>query len=82
MNMQARISHSDKPFIGGQWVDAASATKVEVLNAATEEPFARLQSLLRRMWPARSRQRNTAFDQGHWPTMLAQERAGYLVALI
>ena len=79
--MRASISHPDKLFIGGRWVAPASGATIEVLNAATEELFAEVaeagaDDVDRAVAAARA-----AFDEGPWPRMSPQDRAGPLRAL-
>jgi aldehyde dehydrogenase (NAD+) len=69
MSGAINISHPDKLFIGGQWVPATQAGRIELVNPATEETFS---------WVAEAREADmdravaaarTAFDEGPWPRM-------------
>jgi len=72
------IRHADRFFIGGAWVEPSSVSAIQVINAATEEPFfsvaeAQEADMSRAVAAAR-----TAFDEGPWPRMTHAERAHYL----
>jgi acyl-CoA reductase-like NAD-dependent aldehyde dehydrogenase len=77
----APVSHPDRFFIGGEWVEPSSDAKFEVINCATEELFLRAAEaqeadIHRAVGAARQ-----AFDHGPWPAMQPAERAAYLEAL-
>jgi aldehyde dehydrogenase (NAD+) len=68
----------EKLFIGGQWVDAISRARLEVISPVTEEPIlsypeAGVADIDRAVAEARD-----AFDNGPWPRMAPSERARYL----
>ena len=68
----------EKLFIGGQWVDAISKQKLEVISPVTEEPIlsypeAGVADIDRAVAEARD-----AFDNGPWPRMTPADRARYL----
>ena len=68
----------EKLFIGGQWVDAISKARLEVISPVTEEPIlsypeAGVADIDRAVAEARD-----AFDNGPWPRMAPSERARYL----
>jgi acyl-CoA reductase-like NAD-dependent aldehyde dehydrogenase len=68
----------EKLFIGGQWVDAISRARLEVVSPVTEEPIlsypeAGVADIDRAVAEARD-----AFDNGPWPRMAPSERARYL----
>jgi aldehyde dehydrogenase (NAD+) len=68
----------EKLFIGGQWVDAISRARLEIVSPVTEEPIlsypeAGAADIDRAVAEARD-----AFDNGPWPRMAASERARYL----
>lgn len=73
-----QIKHLDRLFIGGDWVAPASDGKIEVVSPMTEEAIftvaeAREADIDRAVAAARA-----AFDQGPWPRMTHQERAGWM----
>jgi aldehyde dehydrogenase (NAD+) len=77
----APVQHPERFFIGGQWVAASSASKINVINCATEELFfavaeAQEADVVRAVAAARA-----AFDSGPWPRMTHGERAGWLRAI-
>ena len=75
------ISHPDRLYIGGEWVEPSSSDRIQVIESATEEIFltvaeARREDMNRAITAARE-----AFDNGPWPSMAHRERAEYLLAL-
>jgi acyl-CoA reductase-like NAD-dependent aldehyde dehydrogenase len=77
----APIRHSDRFFIGGQWVTPSSQSTIAVIDPGTEEVYfsvaeAQAADIDRAVTAARE-----AFDNGPWPRMTHEERAGYLRAL-
>ena len=81
MTRRAAIAHPDKLFIGSQWVSPATTDMLEVFDSGTGEPFARVAEahepdIARAVAAARA-----AFDDGPWPRMTPQERAGYMRAI-
>jgi aldehyde dehydrogenase (NAD+) len=74
------LRHTDRFFIGGEWVAPASAAVIDVIDSDTEELFFRVaeaaaEDIARAVGAARQ-----AFDEGPWPRMTHAERAGYLRA--
>lgn len=72
------IAHPDRLFINGEWVEASSGRKINVINPATEEVFvsvaeADASDISRAVDAARQ-----AFDRGPWPRMSPAERASFL----
>jgi len=72
------LRHSDKFFIGGNWVAPSSGATIEVIDSSTEEiyfrvPEAQAADIDRAVTAAR-----TAFDDGPWPRMSHVERAEFL----
>lgn len=81
MNAHAPIKHPDLFFIDGKWTKPSSASKIDVINSATEELFASVAEaqeadINRAVAAARK-----AFDHGPWPRMTHAERAVYLKAI-
>ncbi|MEQ1862081.1 MAG: aldehyde dehydrogenase family protein [Chthoniobacteraceae bacterium] len=68
-------------FIGGDWVDAARGGTREILNPASNEIIAVVADGTDEDADAAVRRARKAFDEGPWPQMRAQERAGYLLRL-
>jgi aldehyde dehydrogenase (NAD+) len=77
----APVRHTDRFFIGGQWVAPSSDATIKVTDSATEQlyftvPEAQAADIDRAVSAARE-----AFDHGPWPWLAHAERAGYLRAL-
>ena len=75
------IRHPDRFFIGGEWVQPSSRSRIDVRDSATEEVFlcvaeAQVEDVDRAVTAARK-----AFDQGPWPRMTHQERAAWLLKI-
>jgi aldehyde dehydrogenase (NAD+) len=74
------LQYADRFFIGGDWVQPSSNAMIDVIDSASEELYfsiseARAADMDRAVAAARA-----AFDEGPWPRMSHQERAGYLRA--
>lgn len=81
MSTTTALRHTDRLFIGGDWVPAISGTTIDVIAPATEELFltvaeAGTADIDRAVAAARK-----AFDSGPWTRMSPGERAGYLTAI-
>ena len=75
------IRHADRFFIGGQWVAPSSDATIKVIDPGTEELYfsvaeAQAADIARAVGAARE-----AFDNGPWPRLTHEQRAGYLRAL-
>jgi len=76
--VQQQIRHPDRFFIGGEWVEPSSRSRIDVRDSATEEVFlsvaeAQVEDVDRAVTAARK-----AFDHGPWPRMTHAERAVWL----
>lgn len=76
--MAITITHPDRFYIGGAWVEPSSSAVFPVVNCSTEEkvlevPEARNEDMDRAVAAARH-----AFDDGPWPRMTPAERADFL----
>jgi acyl-CoA reductase-like NAD-dependent aldehyde dehydrogenase len=72
------LAHTDRFFIGGEWVAPASDARIDVIDSATEELFfsvaeAQADDISRAVAAARQ-----AFDAGPWPHMTPAERADWI----
>jgi acyl-CoA reductase-like NAD-dependent aldehyde dehydrogenase len=72
------VRHADRFFIGGEWVEPSSSSRIDVRDSATEEVFlsvaeAQVPDVDRAVDAARK-----AFDRGPWPRMTHKERAAWL----
>jgi len=79
--MKANIRHPETLFIDGRWVDPSGSARIDVVNAATEELFARVAGAGAADIEAAVGAARTAFDDGPWPRLSPQARAGFLLAL-
>src|ERR1700723_3073103 len=77
----APIRHTDRFYIGGQWVEPSSDAKISVIDSDTEQlyftvPEAQAADISRAVGAARE-----AFDNGPWPWLTHEQRAEYLRAI-
>jgi acyl-CoA reductase-like NAD-dependent aldehyde dehydrogenase len=75
------LRHADRFFIGGEWVAPSSASRIQVIDSGTEEPYfsvaeAQAADMSRAVAAAR-----LAFDEGPWPRLSHAERADHMRAL-
>src|SRR3984885_14220070 len=75
------VEHTDRFFIGGQWVVPSSDSKINVIDSHSEQVFltvaeAQAADIDRAVGAAKE-----AFDHGPWPRLSHAERAAYLRAL-
>jgi acyl-CoA reductase-like NAD-dependent aldehyde dehydrogenase len=75
------VKHTDRFFIGGEWVTASSDSKINVIDSITEQVYltvaeAQAPDIDRAVTAAKE-----AFENGPWPRLSPAERAGYLRAL-
>jgi len=72
------LSHPDRFFIDGKWMQPSTESRIVVTDSATERPFlsvaeAQAADIDRAVGAARR-----AFDSGPWPRMAHSDRAAYL----
>ncbi len=77
----APIRHTDRFFIGGQWVAPSSDATISVIDSDTEQVYftvaeAQAADISRAVEAARE-----AFDNGPWPRLTHEQRAEYLRAI-
>jgi len=77
----APVRNADRFFIGGEWVQPSSESKIDVIDSGTEELYfsvaeAQAADISRAVGAARQ-----AFDEGPWPRMTHAQRAEYLRAM-
>ncbi len=77
----APISHTDRFYIGGQWVTPSSDAKIDVVDSDTEQlyftvPEAQAADIDRAVTAAKE-----AFDNGPWQWLSHHQRAEYLRAI-
>jgi aldehyde dehydrogenase (NAD+) len=68
-------------FIDGEWAAPSSASKIDVINCATEELFLSVAEAQEADVNRAVAAAKAAFDRGPWPRMGHAERAGYLKAI-
>jgi acyl-CoA reductase-like NAD-dependent aldehyde dehydrogenase len=76
----APVTHPDRFYIGGEWVEPSSGELIDVVDSGTEELYYRVAEaqpadIARAVGAAR-----TAFDDGPWATLTHAARAEYLRA--
>lgn len=81
MTPTVQLQHPEKLYIDGQWHSPSSSATFTVLNSATEEPFLQVAEAQRADIERAVAAARRAFDEGPWPRLTPQERAGYLLAL-
>ena len=82
----APIRHTDRFYIGGEWVAPSSDAKTRVIDSDTEElyftvPEARAADISRAVGAARRGAPREAFDSGPWPWLTHERRAEYRRAI-
>jgi aldehyde dehydrogenase (NAD+) len=75
------LEHSDRFFIGGEWVVPSSGARFDVWDSATEDRFLSVPEAQEADVSAAVGAAREAFDRGPWPRMSHAERAGYMRAL-
>jgi acyl-CoA reductase-like NAD-dependent aldehyde dehydrogenase len=75
------VSHADRFFIGGEWVEPSSGATIDVIDSGTEELYYTISAagpddMSRAVAAARQ-----AFDEGPWTRLTHAERAEYLRAM-
>jgi aldehyde dehydrogenase (NAD+) len=68
----------DKLFIGGHWVQPATAERIEVISPITEEVVATVPAASPADMDAAVAAARAAFDEGPWPRMAPADRAAAL----
>ena len=72
------IENADRLFIGGEWVEASSDSKIKVIDSATEELFFEVAEALAPDIDRAVTAARRAFDEGPWPRLSHAERAAVL----
>ncbi|WP_416979619.1 aldehyde dehydrogenase [Streptomyces sp. T028] len=75
------FKHPDHFFIDGTWHKPSSPSAFEVIDSHTEEPFLRAAEAQAPDMEHAVDAARKAFDQGPWPRLSHEERAGYLRAM-
>jgi acyl-CoA reductase-like NAD-dependent aldehyde dehydrogenase len=77
----APLRHPDALFIGGHWEQPSTDATVDVINASTEDLFARVALAQQADIDRAVAAARLAFDEGPWPRMSHAERAAFLTAI-
>ncbi len=77
----APLAHTDRLYIGGNWVTPSSSSTIEVDDSSTGEPYFRLPEAQEADMDLAVGAARLAFDSGPWPRMSHAERADFLRAL-
>ncbi|TCK25770.1 aldehyde dehydrogenase [Pseudonocardia endophytica] len=75
------LRHTDRLFIGGEWVTPSSDAMFDVDDSSTERTFLRVAAANAADMDRAVTAARTAFDDGPWRTLSHAERAGYLRAI-
>ena len=79
--MSLSLRAPEQLFIGGTWVEPATKSMFDVIQPSTEELFLRVAEATADDMDRAVTAARRAFDDGPWPRMRPNERAGYLRAL-
>ena len=75
------LRHPDRFFIGGEWVTPSSESRIDVIEAATEEVYFSVAEAQAADMDRAVTAAYQAFHRGPWSRMTHTERAGYLRAI-
>ncbi len=75
------LAHPEQFYIGGAWVDPASASKFDIISSSTEEVVAGVAEATEADIGRAVEAARNAFDTGPWPRLSHAERAAYLRAI-
>ncbi|TNC18721.1 aldehyde dehydrogenase [Amycolatopsis alkalitolerans] len=74
----APIDHPSKFFIDGTWTEPSSTSTIDVIDSGTEELYFRVAEAQPADMDRAISAARRAFDDGPWPRLSHEERAGYL----
>lgn len=75
------LAHPDRFFIGGDWIEASSGARFDVVRPADETVVAQIAEAGERDADRAITAARTAFDDGPWSRLSPLERAGYLTKI-
>ena len=75
------IKHTDRFFIGGEWVTPSSDSTITVIDSHTEQDYLTVAEAQAADMDRAVSAAKEAFDNGPWPRLSHAERAAYLRAL-
>ncbi len=79
--VKAPLRHTDRFFIGGEWVRPSSDAMIDVVDSGTEELYFRVAEAQAADMARAAEAARLAFDQGPWPRLTHAQRAEYLRAI-
>jgi len=80
-DVSAPIQHTDRFFIGGEWVTPSSDSTITVIDSHTEQHYLTVAEAQAADMDRAISAAKEAFDNGPWPRLSHAERAAYLRAL-
>ena len=78
----AQLSHPDRLFIGGAWVEPHSGRQLELVSPDTEQVVARVAEADETDMDLAVAAARKAFDQGPWPWLSPAERVASITRLV
>jgi aldehyde dehydrogenase (NAD+) len=75
------LRHTDRFFIGGEWVEPSTNATFDVVDSGTEELYFRIAEAMPVDMARAAAAARTAFDRGPWPGLSHAERADFLRAI-
>ena len=78
---KAPLRHTDRFFIGGEWVRPSSGAMIDVIDSGTEELYFRVAEAQAADMARAVEAARLAFDEGPWPRLTHAQRAEYLRAI-
>jgi acyl-CoA reductase-like NAD-dependent aldehyde dehydrogenase len=78
---EAPIRHSDRFFIGGEWVAPSSDATIDVIDSTTEEHYFSVPEAMPADMDRAVAAARKAFDSGPWPRLSHAERADHMRSL-
>ncbi|WP_340537985.1 aldehyde dehydrogenase [Nocardioides sp. GXZ039] len=75
------LQHPDRLFIDGKWVAPSSTATIDVIDSGTEELYFQVAEAQAADMDHAVSAARAAFDEGPWPRLTHEERAGYLRAM-
>jgi len=79
--VKASLRHTDRFFIGGEWVRPSSEAMIDVIDSGTEELYFRVAEAQAADMARAVEAARLAFDEGPWPRLTHAQRAEYLRAI-
>jgi len=80
-DMTAPVRHTNRFYIGGEWVAPSSESVIDVIDSSTEQLYFRVAEAQAPDMARAVEAARRAFDEGPWPRLTHVERAEYLRAM-